>query len=229
MVIAFNEVAQHDVRWGTLRVEYWEKIDSPYIQHVLSLGSETIWAIITAETFQDKYQLLESKGCPSKMFSFLCEGLEEVHSRREDPPSAQSPALGEHEQDPRPFYPELDSGPMDAWFWAHEDEDELGWVYDAQRQNIRQWGYVLWDRSRLEAVGLFDSAWNDSDESMGASLEEHEDQRQRASMQDSWDQREKVWLSGGQGWWSWGDESRVEWEQGRDPRQKRPGPSGYTD
>lgn len=211
-----------------LRVEYWEKIDSPYIQHVLSLGLETIRDIIIAETYQDRYQLLESKGCPSKMFSFLYEGLGEVHSRREDPSPTQSPVLVENEQDPRPFYPELDSGPKDAWYWAHDDEEELGWVYDAQRQNIRQWGYVLWDRSRLEAVGLFESAWNAADESVDASLEDQEDQRQRAYMQNSWDKREQVWLSGGQGWWSWGDESRVEREQSRDPRRKRSGPAGYA-
>lgn len=163
------------------------------------------------------------------MFSFLYDGLMKVHSQREDSLPAQDPTLVESEQDPRPFYPELDSGPEDAWYWAHDDEDELGWVYDVQRQNLRQWGYVLWDKSRLEAVGLFESAWNDSDELVDASLEEQEEQRQRAYMQNSWDQREQVWSSGGHGWWSWGDESRVEWEQGRDPMRKQLGPGCYAD
>jgi hypothetical protein len=196
-----------------LGVQYREKIDSPYIQYVLSLGLEVIWDVITAESYQDRYQLLESKGCPSKMDVFLYGALWQVNVWREYQHPAEDP---ESAHVPRALSRELDAGPKQAWLWAHRDPDNRAWIYARPWHYDRQWGYVLWDKSRIEAVGLLESPWTAPGPSADMFIDREEDQQERTRMQNSWDQRAKVWSSGGRGWWSWEDESRVEWVQDRD-------------
>lgn len=201
-----------------LRVHYQEKLDSHHLQYVLSLGLEAISDIIKAESYKDRYQLLESKGCPSRIFSFLCEGLWEVNRWRRGQRPTEDPVPVESAHVLRSLPRELDAGPKQGWFWAHNDPDERRLIYARTRHHDRQWGYVLWDKSRIDAVGLTESASTSPDHSTDRYIAVEQDHQQRARMQDSWIEREKVWSSGGRGWWSFEDESRVEWARGQDPR-----------
>lgn len=213
----FNDVAEHDVRWGMLHVEYREKFDNPFLQYVLSLGLETIWDIASTEVYEDRRQLLESRGCPALAFTFLYEGLKEINSYQ-----FNGTVLA-----PRQVIDvDTDSGPEDAWQWAHDDEEDISWVYEENRQSLRRWGYVLWDRSRLEAVGLFKNRWVDPDDSVDPTMEREENQRQSGYMVNSWDRREDIFFSGGKGWWSRGDESQATWRERKEPSGHTTGTSG---
>lgn len=83
----------------------------------------------------------------------------------------------------------------------------------------------MWDRSRLEAIGIFQEPWNETDSLRDSLREEQEAARQRAYMENSWEKREQIYRSGGTGWWSWGDESKVRWRGGVAPGK---GPSVPT-
>ena len=59
----------------------------------------------------------------------------------------------------------------------------------------------MWDRSRLEAIGIFQEPW-EAEEPQDALRDDQEIERQRACLQNSWEQREIVYNRGGRGWWS---------------------------
>lgn len=115
-----------------------------------------------------------------------------------------------------PFFADPDTGPVDVWRWVHADESWQNWVYQEDRSRLRRWGYVLWDRARLEAAGIFETLMEDlirpREEEI---LEEQEAERHLGYMQNSWEKRQAVSRSGGKGWWSWGDQSKVQWPDGK--------------
>jgi F-box domain len=57
-VSAFNEITDHDVAWGASGIEDAFDLDSPYIQHVLSLGLAHLHAVAAAETYDERHRLM---------------------------------------------------------------------------------------------------------------------------------------------------------------------------
>lgn len=218
--LAFNDIAEHDIAWGAFRVEYDDRIDSPFIQHILSRGLKKLYSIILAETYLERHQLLYDRGFPSITDNFLYEGLQSANEHNDhvslDGWSPENEALLTR----RSFVADPDSGPRDAWQWAHREEAWTNWVYQEDRDNIRRWGYVMWDRCRLDSVGILQVPWEDTRSSTELQLEEQEAARQRAYMENSWEKREKMYRRGAVGWWSWGDESQVLWPDGVAPGQR---------
>lgn len=52
----------------------------------------------------------------------------------------------------RPLVPDPDSGPEDAWCWSHPQLDRAPYVFCRGHYQLRQRGYVLWDRARISAL-----------------------------------------------------------------------------
>jgi hypothetical protein len=70
----------------------------------------------------------------------------------------------------------------------------------------------MWDQSRLDDIGIFQSPWELLEISSDAQLEEQQEaERQHAYIVNSWEERSKIYMSGGRGWWNWGDNSKVVW------------------
>lgn len=216
--IAFIDIAEHDIAWGAFNVDYIDRIDSPYIQQVLSVGLEKLHSIILAVTYKERYQLLYCRGSPRVTYDFLSRGLQTANERSDrvflDALSTEDEAL--HIK--RPFFSDPDPGPRDAWLWAHQEESWANWVYQESRESLRRWGYVMWDKYRLDSVHVLQEHWEDTRTSTDFLEEEQEAGRERAYMQNSWERREQIFRSGGRGWWSWGDESHVQW---RDRKRDR--------
>ncbi|KAK9434900.1 hypothetical protein VB005_09689 [Metarhizium brunneum] len=137
---AFNDIAEHDIAWGAFRAEYDDKIDSPFIQHVLSRGLKKLLSIILAETYLERHRLLYSRGFPPATDNFLYEGLESANGHNdnvflESLSPTEEALLFQHS-----FFRDPDSGPRDAWKWAHLEESRAHWVYVEDRDNLRRWG-----------------------------------------------------------------------------------------
>ncbi|KAI0000079.1 hypothetical protein F4779DRAFT_635724 [Xylariaceae sp. FL0662B] len=213
---AFNDIAEHDIHWGLCHVEYDVKVDSYYIQHVLSLGLEKLYQIAAAETYEGRYRLLDP---PHANGDFLHEGLEDANEKNDGIFLGDLTPEEEIRHVKQPLFADPDSGPADAWRWAHQEESRSNWVYQENRQDLRQWGYVMWDRSRLDEIGVFQEPWEEREISLE---EKHEAIRQHAYMENSWDQRENMSRMGASGWWSWGDRSKVVWPSGRGPSHHAP-------
>jgi len=206
-------------------VEYSDNVESPFIQHVLSLGLEKLHHIAMAETYEERCRLLYSHHCPPATDSFLHEGLQYANEQNDDIFLGDLTREDETLHVKQPFFADPDSGPEDIWQWAHQGESPANWVYQKNRQRLRQLGYVMWDRSRLEALGIIQEPWEDVDNSVDSLLEEQEAARERAYMENSWEKREQIHMSGGTGWWSWGDQSKVKWRGGAAPGEES---SGYS-
>ncbi|KAJ2988039.1 hypothetical protein NUW58_g4185 [Xylaria curta] len=210
---AFNDVVEHDIAWGAYNVEFGDRIDAPYTQNVLSLGLKKLYQITRAETYDDRERVLCSGYSPRATYFFLYEGLRYANEQHDDFWLDDLTPENELLYVKQPFFADPDSGPADVWRWAHYEESWQTWVYQANRDNLRRWGYVMWDRSRLEAIGVFQEPWEETDEgnSEESVLEQQEAQRQREYLKSSWEQRQRILSRGGTGWWSWGDESKVRW------------------
>lgn len=60
---------------------------------------------------------------------------------------------------PEPVIREDDTGPEDAWRWAHLHYTSRYWYNDPEHEDLRATGYVMWDSSRLLDWGILDKNW----------------------------------------------------------------------
>lgn len=195
-------------------------MDSPYIQHLLSLGLNRLHQIAQSETYEERHKALYKGVHPGFTCFFLYEGLQAANERNDNVWLDELTSDDEPLQMKTPYYADPDCGPRDVWRWAHHEESWGSWVYQKERNSLRQWGYIMWNKSRLERTGIFQKPWEeeeiDPEEEL---LKEQEATRQEGYMMSSWDQREKVFRRGGDGWWRLGDESKLKWENGVAPRR----------
>ena len=121
------------------------------LHDILSASEE----ITSSEAFlTDKEDINSTAGFLSAAFSYralhndldndfdcLCDLTEEQEEKVLAQPVAQD---------------DFDSGPRDMWRWAHEEQGPEDFVHGAGQAVLRQWAYVMWDRSRLDAWGVLD-------------------------------------------------------------------------
>ena len=209
---AFDNIAEHDVAWGEFRVKFGGQIDSPYIQHVLSFGLEKLHQIAMAETYEVRHTLLYFGYCPRSTRSFLYESLKNANEGNHDLYLSDMTPGEERTHIKTPLFSDPDAGSANIWRWTHGDETLSGFVYQDHHEPLREWGYVVWDESRLDDIGIFKSPWEPLEISSDARLEEQQEaERQHAYMVNSWEERSKIYMSGGRGRWNWGDNSKVVW------------------
>ncbi|KAK8034858.1 hypothetical protein PG993_009853 [Apiospora rasikravindrae] len=209
---AFDDIVDHDVAWGAFNVDYGTLV-SPTIQHILLSGLEKLHQIFQAETYEQRHALLHhfrigGVGPPATelaLYSGLRGANEQTHIIFLKWLTPDDDVL----RLKQPYFPESDPGPADAWRWAHQEESWAHWVYQENRRDLRRWGYVMWDRPRLESVDVFWQPWDDTYYSINAAREQQVAAQRRAGLHESWERREWIWKHGGCGWWSWDDESKV--------------------
>ncbi|KAI1178887.1 hypothetical protein F4777DRAFT_536063 [Nemania sp. FL0916] len=211
---AFNEMAERDIQWGVAGVDYIDySLESECGQYYLSLGVKKLCEISFAEGYEEWHRVLDAGSTPSPI-DFLFDGFESHSNDRYSYVWLEDLAPEEEKLHVKqPFCDDTDPGPVDAWRWAHLDKPKSNWIYDEDNRELREWGYVMWDRSRLEAAGLFQQAREDMPPTRDPVLEKQEAERELAWLRNSQDEREHVSRRGGSGWWGWGDESRVKWDK----------------
>ncbi|MCJ1402995.1 hypothetical protein MMC11_006217 [Xylographa trunciseda] len=206
--IAFNDVAEHDIYWGEWYIPYFDDWDSPENFHkegYLSLGLSYLHKIVTAETYEQRYDLISPVLRSND--NFLYEGLQ---TQGED----DGQPLPEYGNDAGQIYVDAllpgseDFGPVRAWQWAHADSSRERYYFRDDQRVLRQSGYVMWDMSRIS--DWIELRW-DSYPQLRSQIDDGEDERLRKAMQKSWSERSKVLQRGGRGWWAPGDESKVQW------------------
>ncbi|KAF2745517.1 hypothetical protein M011DRAFT_488120 [Sporormia fimetaria CBS 119925] len=216
---AFNDVAEHDILWGVIHVEsieFVDNFDTGHIQHVLSLGLQKLRLISMTAAYKERYELLEGSK-PVYRSMFLHEALTILPDPAGDMIFTETTAA-EIRNQLTTFFVDSDGGPFEAWMWANQDESFRS-VYREEHAPLRQWGYVMWDRQRLANNGIFDSRWERPETSQE---DMNERTRRRAEIELSWEQREVIATSGGWGWWSLADHSKIIWpERKSQPAQYR--------
>ncbi|KAK6599905.1 hypothetical protein H4I96_07231 [Botrytis cinerea] len=110
------------------------------------------------------------------------------------------------------WYDDEDKGPELVWRWAHQSCGSVDFVLCDKHRFEREWGYVMWDYSRILELGVTESEWERTDDA--------ENNKGSRPSRESMDRREKIYRTGGRGWWSAEDESKVVWPDGCAPWDK---------
>ena len=101
---------------------------------------------------------------------------------------------------------ELNEGPYMAWKAAHRKEPHPAWVMLDDKAGLRERAYVLWHRKRIIDHNLLPVFQTKPKRSIGDYGDEEYEE-----MCQSWAERSRIWQKGGIGYWSKGDESRIEY------------------
>lgn len=214
ITVPFNDVAEHDVNWGELHIPWVDTFGSDEIWHkqgYLLKGLEFIFQLVTATTYDDRHSLLSNKGSGG---SFLSDAL--------TPPSAlhhDGIPLEEYNDEKErmfvspQFDDDLDSGPAEAWHWAHATCTKDRFYFLKDHRRFRQRGYVMWDYTRLLGWNFFDLPIQalPPERLPTYSPERFEKETKRKMQADSFTERDRIWVNGGRGWWAPGDESHIRW------------------
>ncbi|EFW22729.1 conserved hypothetical protein [Coccidioides posadasii str. Silveira] len=60
-----------------------------------------------------------------------------------------------------PHTSDLDTGPIDVWDWARRSRAYRPLVSNERPIPLRKWGYVMWDRARLDGWGVLRTTWGE--------------------------------------------------------------------
>ena len=216
-------MAEHDIEWGERSVPYSnrnERDDNDYMEWCLSSGLEWLHKLVTANTYGERYEMFLP--CLSTNCDFIGSMLFRTTSL---PLPALGPfdafdgrnlaELDEEDQSKimsTSFANDPDKGPSKAWRWAYQKSDVAKLYYGVEQEQLRERGYVMFDFDRLSRWNVF-SAPFDAEEAFDDwyKRRREEDDEPYERMTRSWDERSKIWLRGGRGWWSDGDESKLIW------------------
>ncbi|MCJ1283012.1 hypothetical protein MMC26_002339 [Xylographa opegraphella] len=219
MVAVYNEFAAHDIEWGEYQVKYgiydWHAPENAWKQGTLSLGLNYLRRLVTAKTYEERYQLLAHNHRSDHYF--LHEGLVASNGDDEEDDAIELCQYGSEDERRyihSPFLNDADPGPAKAWRWAHEHVSRGSFVQYESHRELRERGYVMWDLARLEQWNLFEQAWRSGMEPRIDFVEEYR------AMVRSFDARSEIYQRGGRGWWSEGDESKIVWKK-QEPHRPR--------
>ncbi|KAF6231404.1 hypothetical protein HO173_010364 [Letharia columbiana] len=217
--LPFNEVAEHDVEWGQLEMNYLDDQDELYDywkEHYLSLGLTYLRQLVTTPAFDDRCRLLKEhkRGPACSLFDALeaqgyGNGLSMLENYTEE---------DEHVHITAQLAIDGDKGPEEAWRWAYAGNTNAAWYNISEQGSLRKRGYVMWDSARLAQWGLLTYEW---DELSRDSFNSEDHRRRMDEMRGSFKARHEIWCRGGRGWWSAKDESRVVWPPPAPPERAK--------
>lgn len=163
--LAFNAVVEYGgERWDEVDevdvVMYGDDFDCLYIQYLLSLGLVRLQEFIQSDSFKIRDRVLSDRGLGSR-WENIYESLK--HANRSDDGVSLSDYTTEDEEKlarrHAPFVQDPETGPADAWRWAHQDETRYNFVISDSQTALRSRGYCMWDRARLDQWSVFQSPW----------------------------------------------------------------------
>lgn len=219
LTVPFNDVAEHDVDWGELSIPWVDTFGSDEIwwkgRYILK-GLEFIFQLVTARTYDDRHSLLMSN--QKSGGSFLSDALTTSRVLHSDGvPLEEYNDEEERLYVSHPFDKDHDSGPAEAWRWAHATCTKDHFYFLEKHRRFRQRGYVMWDLTRLLGWNFFvlpvQAPASESLPSYSGCLKIEAEKKTQKSQEDSWVERERIWLKGGSGWWAPGDESHIRWRR----------------
>ena len=214
---AFADIASHDIEWAAEWSVGWvhdfTSADSSYQEVLLSRGLDELYKLRNAQTYEERHALLSEESCgPDTDDCFLVTGLAYRHIVNNGvPEQLRNLTLEQAKRAARkPSYVELDDGPFEAWKWAYETRwansyfHHYNWIF-------RQRAYVMWDRNRLALWKLFETRRSDLPQELDGAYRPSPELVESELV--SRHLRSEVYLSGGTGWWSADDTSKVQWPE----------------
>ncbi|KAI1112032.1 hypothetical protein F5Y14DRAFT_423425 [Nemania sp. NC0429] len=217
----FNEMAAHDVYWGEFNVEPARWFGNHHLQSLYFNGLISLESIAKAKTYDQQYALLGHGQIPQDRSRNLYQALIRFNPEVRDEQASVSNYETSRDYAltvKRPYFEDPDDGPFSVWRWAHESASVRRSVYQREQAKLRKWGYVMWDRARLNTFLAFRYPWrppvsNALDRSLPYDpVEDLDDDRSVYS----WRERSRIYHEQGRGWWGFYDESKIVWARGTD-------------
>ncbi|KAF7920498.1 hypothetical protein EAE99_008111 [Botrytis elliptica] len=213
----FDELVDHDVEWAECRMQYASFDDPEYIEPLIARGLFAIRDMLEAKSYE---QICKAycQDSPKHSSHLLDHGLRnstdgsgedelyhwlEDYSNEDDDKYVNKSVWCDDDDD---------KGPELVWRWAHQLFNSIEFVLCDKHRFEREWGYVMWDHSRLLELRVMENEWK--------MTEDAEKGRGSRPSKESMDRREKIYLAGGRGWWTAEDESKVVWPHGCAPWDK---------
>lgn len=213
VVIAYDEVAMHDVQWGEWNIPYSEHHSPPPNRHkefYSSLGLNFLCRLNTASTYDEYYKLLSACSHPKAHGAFMYPVLEAMDEFDVGERVIGSLRVAERDRQlRRPCIPDGEGGAR-VWEWAYRRSRAAHYFGIPELYSLRKCGYIFYDHKRMRDWKMHSvsvrSALKKLAISETAGSEQSYDQ-----MIDSWKARSDIWMRGGLGYWAEGDESRIVW------------------
>ncbi|KAJ5919071.1 hypothetical protein N7466_010014 [Penicillium verhagenii] len=156
----FNEVAAHDIKWGSLASEVWDSLWPHTANGFWLQRLPFLQRLVSAETYDQGHNLMDSNwemtsdtGCSSR------SGVDAWVPAAHEPKFALLQTYTEEELKNvigTPWAFESDNGPLEAWKWTHQEQSYFFFVQCPKLRWLRRRGYVMWNYDRLKEWGLFD-------------------------------------------------------------------------
>jgi len=210
--IDFDDIAEHDIVWGEMCVDYSDHHNPYYLEPTLARGISSICLIVAADGYAAKYDLFDSE-YPQWSDQFLYEALNAANASDDGIELEDYTIDDEISNITAPFFRDVDPGPEYVWRSLHEMRSRAYFVNSESLISTRGWGYVVWDRSRLDGMGIFEDDWVEPE----AEPPSEDIIRRREQRIASTQCRGEIYWAGGRGWWSFSDESKVAWPNRREP------------
>ncbi|KAK2601303.1 hypothetical protein N8I77_010763 [Diaporthe amygdali] len=217
---AFDDVAAHDVDWGAKSVDWLAQGKrNEYKQAYLTYGLPFLFKLDNNHGYQQRHQLLVSKGLPRTTVALA------VHLQRAVPnnytPHINTWSLYLRDRIPWGSEQEahlmgrwgidhdgadgMDSAPFRLWLAAHLSFWARDIPYCPEDLYLRKCGYVIWDiplpeGARPEVNGEIKQWLKDCNRQ--SLIDTIERQRGRDQMKMSWKERAAISERGGRGYWS---------------------------
>jgi hypothetical protein len=127
----------------------------PFTEHVLSFNLEQLALLGKAPTEDAQFQIVRDLGVDPEQYSRIFLDFQSLRQSGSFLGRAEFTSEGERIVN-TPFYADTDCGPEEVWRWSHHG------TWDSRNHlELRKWGYVFWDKSRLEGWGVFQEQYRD--------------------------------------------------------------------
>lgn len=208
-------MVEHDVRCGQMYVDldiYPDRFTIAYMEPILARGLASICSLQACTSYKSKISIM----CPDEPWNsevFLYHALEAANDSNDRLDLEDYTPEDEINNITPLYFKDPDPGPEEVWRLIHELSTRANFVNGEAWHLHREWGYVMWDRTTLEEMGIFEEDW---DEDGRALYIEARSMELRVASQK---RREQIHFSGGRGWWSFDDESKIIWPGGQEPQK----------
>ena len=217
----FRDVAKHDVEWGENLVPYIDDDtgmgENIYKMSYVARGLEYVHRLVTANTYGARYDILAERDPQPRENRRYGYRLSDVLGLRiEDdgvPLKDYTEELKKLHIGP-PFLNDSDRGPMEAWRWANSKSSKGQFYFREDHRPLRQRGYVMWDLQRLLNWKFLERRVEDV---IAPPRRGYPERLRREAewdgQKESFKERSRIWMQGGRGWWTPGDESHIRWSR----------------
>lgn len=184
----------HDVAWAVSSFEWAHTSQAASVQGLLATGLEKLFSLAIAASHEERSCILPVYR-PYHREDFLYKALDRAFRASSSSQNVER----------KSFFDDPDPGPANAWRWADVAyPHHLRPIGPILSELQRQWGYVMWDKARLERSEVLRSSLVATTNSLP---------RLSAAYRPNWRQslprRRALFNLGGRGWWDSEDESKV--------------------